>query len=152
MVRLNFGNLAEYSNTMLMDDIGNILYILAMLAALVFSAYKKQKQAKKQVPMPEDEQPAYHPMDEEDIVDELRELFQKPKVEKPTPGVKKPSPVKPAEVKSSKKVEVRKSKPVIKEEIKLEVFDEVDDMGFDKEQIDLRQAVIYSEILKRPYE
>ncbi len=135
-----------------MDDIGNILYILAMLAALVFSAYKKQKQTKKQVPMPEDEPPTYHPMDEENIVEELRELFQKPKVEKPAPVVKPAAVARPAVVRQPMVKVVQPVKPKEKEELKIEVIEDVDDMVFDREQIDLRQAVIYSEILKRPYE
>ncbi|MBS2211671.1 hypothetical protein KEM09_09670 [Carboxylicivirga mesophila] len=136
-----------------MDDIGNILYILAMLAALVFSAFKKQKQAKKQMPAPDEQAPTYHPMDEEDIMGELKELFQKPKVEKPKPAAVK-SPVKSHTTPfRTLNKDVKKAAPVpASAPIVLEVDESDEASFFDKEQIDLRQAVIYSEILKRPYE
>lgn len=138
-----------------MDDIGNILYILAMLAALVFSAYKKQKQSKRQQqPMPEEEhRPAYDPMDEDDVLTELKELFGKPKAE-PKPVVEE-AVVQKVEVKPKPLViqDEKVSEKVKQEPIRLEVYDdEPEGFIFDKEQIDLRQAVIYSEILKRPYE
>ncbi|MCG8580430.1 MAG: hypothetical protein MI866_10960 [Bacteroidales bacterium] len=137
-----------------MDDIGNILYILAMLAALIFSAYKKQKQAKKPMQAPDEPvQPDTEAMGEEDVFEELRELFQNPKP-KPQPVVEQPEKIKkevPLHMQKKeepKKNDVPKHKPV---EL-ISIDEEEESSGFNKEQIDLRQAVIYSEILKRPYE
>ncbi|MBR8536586.1 hypothetical protein KDU71_13510 [Carboxylicivirga sediminis] len=136
-----------------MDDIGNILYILAMLAALVFSAFKKQKQAKKQMPAPDEQAPTYHPMDEEDIVSELKELFQKPKIETPKPAVVKSPEKNQATAFRTFKKEVKKTAPTPPPAPVILEVEELEEVSyFDKEQIDLRQAVIYSEILKRPYE
>lgn len=135
-----------------MDDIGNILYILAMIAALIFSAYKKQKQAKKTVQAPDEVvRPERDVMEEDDVLEELRELFQKPK---PKPVVEEPKvekkvvPLHMQRKQEPKKTDIAKQKPV---EI-ISIEEEVEGSEFDKEQIDLRQAVIYSEILKRPYE
>ncbi|MBK3517476.1 hypothetical protein [Carboxylicivirga marina] len=138
-----------------MDDIGNILYILAMLAALVFSAIKKQKQAKKPRPMPENEsRPEHDPMQEpeEDILGELRELFQKPQQEVvKEEKVKKVAKDVPLYMQAKKK-ETKRAMTSKKEHVKVgELEDDNEGFEFDKEQIDLRQAVIYSEILKRPY-
>ncbi len=133
-----------------MDDLGNILYILAMLAAVIFSALKKKKQAKGMEQMPDEVPPIHHPMDEDDMVRELKELFKSPKQNQPQPKrrqvVVQPQPV---NVKQAGNVT---SKPKFSKPIIEEVEEVEDDFVFDKEQIDLRQAVIYSEILKRPYE
>ncbi|WP_439181671.1 hypothetical protein [Carboxylicivirga taeanensis] len=135
-----------------MDDIGNILYVLAMVAALVFSAFKKQKQAKKDVTLPSDP-PTYHPMDEEDIVDELRELYQKPKPKKQEPVVEKRKGFVSPFANDQRFAKAQEAQKAKKKPLKVEVLEEEgEDLAFDKEQIDLRQAVIYSEILKRPYE
>lgn len=133
-----------------MDDLGNILYILAMLAAVIFSAFKKKKQVKTGEPMSENTPEPYHPMDEEDIMRELKELFQKPKVVEPEPVKLKvePQPFLRTENTFKVKNKVKEpTKPILEE-------DECAEEGFvfNKEQIDLRQAVIYSEILRRPYE
>ena len=137
-----------------MDDLGNILYILVMLGALIFSAFRKQKQAKRPQPMPEDEhRPTYSPMDEDDVLSELKDLFNQPK-EQPRPVVEQP-PVQKAVIKPPVQT-VHKEKPKSKHsknDVELEDLNTTGDgFEFDKEQIDLRQAVIYSEILKRPYE
>ncbi|WP_430814614.1 hypothetical protein [Carboxylicivirga sp. RSCT41] len=137
-----------------MDDIGNILYILAMLAALIFSAYKKQKQSKRPMQAPDEPmRPETESMGEEDVFEELRELFQNPKP-KPQPVVQEPKVVKKEMPLHMQKKEVLKKTEHAKEEpVKLVSIDEESEgFEFDKEQIDLRQAVIYSEILKRPYE
>ncbi len=136
-----------------MDDIGNILYILAMVAALVFSAYKKQKQAKKPMQMPDDEvRPSHDPMDEEDVLEELRELFQKPKP-KPKPVYEEPKVAqKEMPLHMQKKQMPKKDVPKPRPAKLTPIEDEEIGSEFDREPIDLRQAVIYSEILKRPYE
>lgn len=134
-----------------MDDFGDILYVLAMVAALIFSAFKKSKQAKRRPPMPEQNSPSpYNPMDEEEpVMDELRDLFmpKTPKVE-PAPKVSKPvqqAPAKPASnaihhYKQTERLEVE------------DLDDEGQGFEFDTEDFDLRKAVIYSEILNRPHQ
>lgn len=133
-----------------MDDLGNILYILAMLAAVVFSAFKKKKQVKRAEQMPEEMPTPYHPMDEDDIVRELKELFQQPKAAAPEPVKSKVEPqpfLKPENTFKPKNRVKEPKKPIFEEAESVE-----EGFGFNKEQIDLRQAVIYSEILRRPYE
>jgi hypothetical protein len=135
-----------------MDDIGNILYILVMLAALIFSAYKKQKKAKRPMQMPDDHpQQEGEPMVEEDVFEELRELFQQPKP-KARPVVQEVK-VEKKEVPLHMQRKEEPKKPNLPKEEPVELISVEDESSeFDKEQIDLRQAVIYSEILKRPYE
>ncbi len=134
-----------------MEDFGDILYVLAVLAALVFSAFKKQKQANKKKPVFDEDESDYDPMGEDDVLSELKELFQPKAKETPLPKEEKVVKEEPLFIQNQKSVEIKKE-PVIKEEIKIVDLKETDESGFDKEQIDLRQAVIYSEILKRPYE
>ncbi|WP_430810646.1 MULTISPECIES: hypothetical protein [unclassified Carboxylicivirga] len=132
-----------------MDDLGNILYVLAMLAALVFSALKKKKQVDKSPPVPGEERPEFDPMAEDDIMGELRELFQsKAKEEQPVvrPAVKK----EPVRFEKDLTKQVGKPKVMVKKKEPIRLIE--DDEVYEQEQIDLRQAVIYSEILKRPYE
>ena len=134
-----------------MDDFGDILYVLAMLAALVFSVIKKSNQAKKRPSVPMDTEPdPFDPMEEEPIIQDLRDLFK--------PRQPRPQPATEASVQKTEPVTVR---PTIISRIPhrltkpLEVID-LDETSaptdFFEEGIDLRQAVIYSEILKRPYQ
>lgn len=130
-----------------MDNLGDILYVLAMIAAVVFSAIKKQRQAKKQAPIPSE---ANQPTEaNDDVFEELKELFQnkEPKI------VKKPlEKPKPKPLHAQKKSVQIKPKTVTKP-VDLKA-DEEENIGFefDTEQIDLRQALIHSEILNRPYQ
>nr|WP_319400193.1 hypothetical protein [uncultured Carboxylicivirga sp.] len=138
-----------------MEDFGDILYILVMLGALVFSVIRKAQQAKNNVPKPNSnaENP-YDPMDEEEpLMEELREMFSKPKAPQPQPVFEKPK----VEVKSVTKPIVKPiNRPSLdrKSTKPLEVIEteeEHDGFVFDLEEIDMRKAVIYSEILNRPY-
>jgi len=136
-----------------MDDFGDIFYILAMLAALVFSAIKKSKQSKKRPAAPVESQPdPFDPMEEEEpIIQDLRDLF-KPKQTRPQP-VPAVSKVKTEQAKSFQRASIpktprRSTKP-------LDLIDIEETSGSTdifEDGIDLRQAVIYSEILKRPYQ
>ena len=136
-----------------MDDFGDILYILAMLAALVFSAIKKSKQSKKRPAAPVETQPdPFDPMEEDEpIIQDLRDLF-------------KPKPVKPQPVPEVSKVKTEQAKPFQKASLSqtpkrstktldiIDIDETTEDNEFLEDGIDLRQAVIYSEILKRPYQ
>ncbi|MCU4163069.1 hypothetical protein [Carboxylicivirga caseinilyticus] len=134
-----------------MDDFGDILYVLVMLGALVFSVIRKAQQAKKNVPRPGSESSnPYDPLDEEEpLMEEIREMFSKPKVPKPQPVFEKPK----TEIKPFAK---NVAKPIVKRSIEpLEVInteEEHDPFIFDVEEVDMRKAVIYSEILNRPYQ
>ena len=116
----------------------------------MFSAFKKQKQAKQRQNMPDEVVSDQQPLDEDDVISDLRELFnqrQAPKVEPAKQPITKVEKQSPKVIKES--VKRTHSKP--QSEIKIQ-DEEYEGFEFDKEQIDLRQAVIYSEILKRPYE
>ncbi len=134
-----------------MDDFGDILYVLAMLAALVFSVIKKSNQAKKRPSVPMDTEPdPFEPMEEEPIIQDLRDLF-KPRQPRPQPAtepsVQKTEPVTGRQTIISR-IPHRLTKPL--EVIDLDETSAPTDLF--EEGIDLRQAVIYSEILKRPYQ
>ena len=138
-----------------MDDLGNIIYVLAMVAAVIFSAIKKQRKIKNNGPVPPvADQPSDDTMREEDIIEDLKELFQPQRQPQkpPTAVAKKKQQALPLYMRE-KEVVKRKDANRIQQ-----VLDEGGGEGhesafeFDKEQIDLRRAVIYSEILTRPYQ
>jgi len=137
-----------------MEDFGDYFYIIAMLAAFVFSIFKKQKKAKQNVPAPHgSDQPSYDPTQEEDILEDLRELFQSKEEQRPKATVQKQAPqATPLHMRNKPSVQspVSKPKQPIFEDNAIE--DEEIGFEFEKEEIDLRQAVIYSEILRRPYQ
>ena len=136
-----------------MDDFGDILYVLAMLAALVFSAIRKSKQSKKRSAAPVETQPdAFDPMEEEEpIIQDLRDLF-KPRQPKPQP-VPDASEFKTEQVKSYQQTSIPKTQRRSTKPLEVDDLDETSGTAdLFEEGIDLRQAVIYSEILKRPYQ
>ncbi|TAJ14642.1 hypothetical protein DMA11_04530 [Marinilabiliaceae bacterium JC017] len=134
------------------NGIGEILYIVAMLAIFVFSAYKKSQQAKKKVTPPNQTPHVPDPMDEEDIMKELKDLFQPQQPGKATvPVEKKPvQPVVPTDTNKYAKPQAKISERKISREIKVELEEEGEGNHILDEDFDLRKAVIYSEILKRP--
>ena len=139
-----------------MEDFGDILYILVMLGALVFSVIRKAQQSKNKPPMPQsDKSSSYDPMTEEEpLMEELREMFAKPKRPEPQPVVEKPVQVKTKPVeqtflkRTNRTITPKKTEPlkVINTE------DEHEGFVFDTDEVDMRKAVIYSEILNRPYQ
>ena len=137
-----------------MEDFGDILYILAMLAALVFSALRKKKQVKERPNQPvETSRSPFDPFEEDDnVFDELKEIFRPEEREvEPAPVIKEEKPkevLKRIEYKKEKYVPKKVSKTV--ELIALE--EDYDDFSFIEEEVDIRKAVIYSEILNRPYQ
>jgi len=139
-----------------MEDFGDILYILVMLGALVFSVIRKAQQSKNKPTMSEsDKSSPYDPMaEEEPLMEELREMFAKPKRPEPQPVVQKPVQVKNKTVeKTFSKKTNRTIIPKKTEPLKV-IHTDDDDEGFvfDADEVDLRKAVIYSEILNRPYQ
>ncbi len=140
-----------------MEDFGDVLYVLAMLAALVFSAIRKSKQAKRRPPMPETEDSStpYNPMDEEEpIIDELRDLFR-PKTPRPepVPQVVKPTQKTPAQSTANRSTSNAVHHYTKAKRLEVEALDEQEGgFEFNTDELDLRKAVIYSEILNRPYQ
>ena len=132
-----------------MEDFGDILYVLVMLGALVFSAIRKSKQTKKRPSMPEPDRSSYDPMDEEPVIEDLRDLFR-PKSPMPEPVRVKPKEVvKP--IVNTPKEKLSNKKPAKPIEV-INVDESDGGFEFDAGDIDLRKAVIYSEILNRPYQ
>lgn len=139
------------ANTIIMDDFGDILYILVLLGGLIFSIYKKSKQGKQGSPMPSDtSSESFDPMDEEINIEDLRDLF-KPRKPEPVPVTPKPAPA--PKMKPTKQDVTRvRVKPKSTDPLEVIDLDEESSSDIGYENIDLRQAVIYSEILKRPYQ
>lgn len=146
------------------DSIGDILYIVVMVAALVFSIYKKTKggsqggtiMPERQVGDPFDEVfPTFNPHwhDEKEIVE--KPIKHPPKPVKPQEAervkyqridfqrIKKSGKAKSLERTSRINVTSiqRKSTPEIESE---------QQFYWDEEPLDLQNAIIYSEIIKRP--
>lgn len=131
-----------------MEDFGDILYILVMLGALIFSAIRKSKQTARRSPMAEPESSSKDPLAEDEPgFEDLRELFR-PKQAQPQPVKIKPKPVVQTVSKPVKKTAVAKKS----KQLELIDINEEDAFEFEADELDLRKAVIYSEILKRPYQ
>jgi len=155
-----------------MDDFGEIIYIIIMVVIFIFSALKSKKGKRGDAPLPESDSGS--PMDEvfspfKDIFDDEEEEFRREEPERT-------SPPEPAYEASGRKD--LKDAPFVKEDYvftantspgdarrqrknkapgrKTQLQSENDMAYADKtgtelvEWFDLRQAVIHSEILKRP--
>lgn len=132
-----------------MEDLGDIIYVVAMIIAVAYSAFRKAQKNKRTSPLPnEDRHPLDDSMDEEEpYIDDLRELF-KPQAPKPvTEPVKEKPKTQPLFQQAQREKVVSKPIKVVDLETKQE-----EEPEFEQDQIDLRQAVIYSEILNRPYQ
>jgi hypothetical protein len=138
-----------------MEGIGDILYLLAMLAFFVFSAVMKSRK-KKQAPSayPTDEY-TEKPNQEDDVLQELRDLFQ-PKSPTPAPSVRE-IPVQPVrqEAKTtipspSLKRTLKTIIPTEKRNVTIQIEEKEDGSYWDQEEFDLQKAIVFSEILKRP--
>lgn len=132
-----------------MDNIGDIIYVVVLIIAFIFSAFRKAQKNKRNTQLPNEQIPTgEHPMDEEEpYIDDLRELF-KPRAPKPVQEPVKEKP-KPQPLFQQAQREKEPSKPVKLIELETE---EEQEQEFNQDQIDLRKAVIYSEILNRPYQ
>jgi len=151
-----------------MDDIfGEIIYIVVMLAIFIFSALKKKKAAGSDMP----EREVENPMDE--VFSPFKEIFEdeelesprretvppsKPKAEtretlKDAPFVKEDyvftSNTAPGDARRQRKNKTPGRQTVLKSDYDLPATDETAPQH-PLEWFDLRKAVIYSEILKRP--
>jgi len=144
-----------------MDDLGTILYLVFAVLAAVFSMIKKNNQRKKtNSPTPSAEPDSGSVLD--DLLPEFKKLFDEPRTE-PTPVenfepdpelFKKPEP-KPREITIEEKKRQldristldtkAKAANKTKQQKPIEVEDETEENWFNA-----RQAIIYSEILKRP--
>jgi hypothetical protein len=136
-----------------MDDLGNILYILVAIAVVIFNIIKKGKQASASTPPPVEKNDPF-----EDMIPKFEQLF------KPDSEVKTSSSSFPQK-KERKDVKV-KPQPVLNdfEEKRKQVQSRVHTIPkkeTTKEPIQVltdsapnwfnaREAIIYSEILKRP--
>lgn len=142
------------------EGLGDILYFLAMIAFFVISAIAKSKKAKKKVVPPS--KPFDHPaMPKKGAGNSgfpwLDEIFKEESEDVVTETVQEPEP-EPELVAEEVVIEVetdRKVKNNIKKQ--KQPFDHYDVKDsdqegsyWDEEEFDLRKAVIFSEILKRP--
>jgi len=132
-----------------MDDLGNILYILVAIAAVIFNISRKGKKAKPSTPPVETKDPF------EDLIPKFEQLF-KPEVKNqenpvsvsPKKDIKQePKPVLNDFKEKLKQVHSKTNRiPNIKtKEILIEVIEDSEPGWFNA-----REAIIYSEILKRP--
>lgn len=141
-----------------MDDLGNIFYILFAIAAVIFNVMRKGKKASPSTPPPVDYDNDKDPF--EDMIPKFEQLFKPEETKKPQPEFittpvteKKVPKVKPKPVISDfeekkrqlQSVTNRIQKPKTKEESEKVTFEDTEPGWFDA-----KQAVIYSEILKRP--
>ena len=140
------------------EGLGDILYFLAMIAFFVISSIAKSKKAKKQAVPPSE--PTGYPEDTETSGEDssgfpwLDDIFQDEEEEPPVaetmpetmPGYEnmavEPKPAYTEETANTKKREAF-------------VYSEIDDSDgtgsfWDEEEFDLRKAIVFSEILKRP--
>ncbi len=134
-----------------MDDLGNIFYILFAIVAVVFNIMRKGKQAKPSTPPPAESNDPF-----EDIIPKFEQMFssEEKKIQDEqvndniikTPK-KEPKPVindfeeKKKQIHATiNRIPNKKTKDILIE------VEEISEPGW----FDAREAVIYSEILKRP--
>ena len=136
-------------------DIGDLLYVLIMVVALVFSFIKKAKG--------KEQRPNAH-IPEHEVEDTLSEVFptfkqiwEEQKVPEPPKVRTFPPPVQHQRKVIDKGVRIKDRKTItsgLKKRDTHKVFLDEDENNeipyWNKEPIDLQKAVIYSEILKRP--
>lgn len=128
-----------------MDSIGDILYVLFIVIALVASVMKKRKQQEAVPPfVPDNEQ-------EIDLPEELKEIFQKKKQEAIRPQksrtevndeLLKKGPEKKFQTGIVTSIVAKKSEDAYQETVPS------DETGL--EDVDWERAVVLSEVLKRP--
>lgn len=158
-----------------MDGIGEIIYIIIMLVIFIFSALKRKKPERNDMPMPEDQE-SRSPFDE--VFSPFKEIFED---EEPVPQKSPQQPIAEEQpVPPGKQIRDLKDAPFVKEDyvftantspadarrqrknrapgrqekLKSEEIDalktEEDGRAVNHDWFKLREAVIYSEILKRP--
>ena len=134
-----------------MEDLGDLLYILFAIVGVVFSILKKNNKKARKVTPPIDAGDEFSDSDEDEIPGFGNIFGEQPKAEPPKPvtaqeTVEKKTPD-PSMEEKKRQLEnisrIKKTKPMVVEE------EEVDEEKLEQD-FNLRQAVIYSEILKRP--
>jgi hypothetical protein len=148
---------------------GDIIYIIVMLAIFIFSALKKKKRVNEdEIPVPERE--VENPMEEvlspfedilrddegkkkEDVAVTTSSSENRQKNLRGTPFVKKDyvftSNTLPGDARRQRKNRASGRQSFFKSE-KKEFFEEEEPYREEEEWFDLRKAVVFSEILKRP--
>ncbi len=144
-----------------MDDLGSILYLVFTVAAVIFSIVKKSNQNKNKKAVTSDSATAPKSGSKdvlEDIFPQLKGMFE-PQVEKPTfikeEPTSKPKPVvnkRSYEFEKTRKTTLRSSeKTSLKTKVKEKNQESIKrEVKYENHWFDARQAIIYSEILKRP--
>ena len=137
-----------------MDErLGDILYLLALAAFFIFSSIMKAKKAKKStLPQPEpadDKEPyEYEQPEFPTNFDDFMDAFDDNVKEAPETKVKKPSTSQRIKTDYPEQSRIAKPKPaLIIEEYE---HSESSESFWDEEEFDLKKAIIFSEILKRP--
>ncbi len=138
-----------------MDDLGNIFYILFAIVAVVFNIMRKGNKAKPSTPPPVEKNDPF-----EDMIPKFEQLFKpeeseatQPEVDQNQTTIKKQQPiVKPEPVLND--FEIRKQQLQSREKWipKKEKVNEPIEVRSDSAPhwFNAKQAIIYSEILKRP--
>ncbi len=138
------------------EGLGDILYFLAMIAFFVISAIAKSKKEKKKVVPPS--VPAGYPDESSEQsefpwLDEAFEENEEPLMtEEPVP---EPKPVPDFRRASADRMAASNIQMKAPREHKIFIYSEVegsesDGSYWDEEEFDLKKAMIFSEILKRP--
>ncbi len=159
-----------YPKEKMKDGLGDILYLVAMAALFIFSSIMKSRKAKKNLP-PQPVPEKFDPWEdeEEDTTPTFEDIFRT----QPTTNIPEPAPV---PVVAEGRRDIVKEREMItkqmfstqqpaamgpdsekKQMFKEDSFEysEVDgthdtDSYWDHEEFDLKKAVVFSEILKRP--
>ncbi len=136
-----------------MDDFGTIIYIIFTIIAIVFSIIKKSNQKRQDTPAPSS---SNDPFDE--VIPDFEQLFksEKGETEKTLQMESVKEVVKPTQAKTTahefqekmKQMESKMSRISSRNKIKRE--EEETSSEESKSWFNARQAIIYSEILKRP--
>lgn len=140
-----------------MDSIGDFLYLLLMVGAVIISIIKKSKD--KQVAPPPPKPPQ---RDFKDLFPEMGNWMDDEEEEQPVqpaprtevfPSAQSPTRAQPIEtpVFTYDAPEIAKPGRAVAKNAVVELQEEEEGGGvFDEERFDLRKAVVYSEIMKRP--
>ncbi len=132
-----------------MDDLGNILYILFAIAAVIFNIMRKGKQAKPSTPPVDTKDPF------EDIIPKFEQMFKPEEkaqhkqvnINSEKKSKKEPKPVLNDFEEKKRQIQAKVNRiPNKKTKETLIEVEEISEPGW----FNAREAIIYSEILKRP--
>jgi hypothetical protein len=152
------------------DSLGDILYILVMIGALIFSVIKKSRNAGRNGEVvPEHEVEDYS----DDTLPPFREWFDDEAIKKPPREYQNEPEIEPMQAEKLQHQKLQYKKPdyqsikksdslrrperitrITRKPVHKSLAEETDsydkDSVWDAENFDLKQAIIYSEIIKRP--